>query len=86
MSATGRGAPAQSATADREIVDLPGHQRPTGAGVRVDQAREAAGYRDVRIAGGGATILEYVSAGLTTSSRSRSHPCYSAPESACSRA
>jgi dihydrofolate reductase len=28
------------------------------------QAREAAGDRDVRIAGGGATILEYVKAGL----------------------
>jgi dihydrofolate reductase len=28
------------------------------------QAREAAGERDVRIAGGGATILEYVNAGL----------------------
>ena len=28
------------------------------------QAREAAGNRDVRIAGGGATILEYVNAGL----------------------
>jgi len=31
----------------------------------LDQAREAAGNRDVRIAGGGATILEYVNAGLT---------------------
>jgi dihydrofolate reductase/uncharacterized protein YndB with AHSA1/START domain len=30
----------------------------------LDQAREAAGDRDVRIAGGGATILEYVNAGL----------------------
>jgi dihydrofolate reductase len=28
------------------------------------QAREAAGDRDVRMAGGGATILEYVNAGL----------------------
>jgi dihydrofolate reductase len=28
------------------------------------QAREAAGDRDVRIAGGGRTILEYVNAGL----------------------
>ncbi|MEU1120534.1 MULTISPECIES: dihydrofolate reductase family protein [unclassified Streptomyces] len=28
------------------------------------QAREAAGDRDVRVAGGGATILEYVNAGL----------------------
>jgi dihydrofolate reductase len=30
----------------------------------LDQARTAAGDRDVRIAGGGATILEYVNAGL----------------------
>src|SRR3954453_9140279 len=30
----------------------------------LDQAREAAGDRDVRIAGGAATILEYVNAGL----------------------
>jgi dihydrofolate reductase len=30
----------------------------------LDQARAAAGGRDVRIAGGGATILEYVNAGL----------------------
>jgi dihydrofolate reductase len=30
----------------------------------LDQAREAAGERDVRIAGGGATILEYLNAGL----------------------
>ena len=29
-----------------------------------DRAREAAGDRDVRIAGGGATILEFVNAGL----------------------
>ena len=30
----------------------------------LDRAREAAGDRDVRIAGGGATILDYVNAGL----------------------
>ncbi|MDQ2654541.1 MAG: dihydrofolate reductase family protein [Chloroflexota bacterium] len=30
----------------------------------LDQAREAAGNRDVRVAGGGTTILEYVNAGL----------------------
>jgi dihydrofolate reductase len=30
----------------------------------LDQARKAAGDRDVRVAGGGATILEYVNAGL----------------------
>ncbi|HEX3509929.1 MAG TPA: dihydrofolate reductase family protein [Solirubrobacteraceae bacterium] len=35
-----------------------------GIGPALDQAREAAGDRDVRIAGGGATILEYVNAGL----------------------
>ena len=36
----------------------------TGVGCPAHQAREAAGDRDVRIAGGGATILEYVNAGL----------------------
>ena len=30
----------------------------------LDRAHEAAGDRDVRLAGGGATILEYVNAGL----------------------
>jgi dihydrofolate reductase len=30
----------------------------------LNEAREAAGDRDVRIAGGGATILEYLNAGL----------------------
>ncbi len=30
----------------------------------IDQAREAAGDRDVRVAGGGKTIVEYVNAGL----------------------
>jgi dihydrofolate reductase len=35
-----------------------------GIGPALDQAREAAGDRDVRIAGGGATILQYVNAGL----------------------
>src|SRR4051812_9776250 len=35
-----------------------------GIEIALDQAREAAGVRDVRIAGGGATILEYVNAGL----------------------
>ena len=35
-----------------------------GIEAALDQAREAAGDRDVRIAGGGATILEYVNAGL----------------------
>jgi dihydrofolate reductase len=35
-----------------------------GIGPALDQARQLAGHRDVRIAGGGATILEYVNAGL----------------------
>src|SRR5690242_18986731 len=35
-----------------------------GIGPALDRARAAAGVRDVRIAGGGATILQYVNAGL----------------------
>ena len=35
-----------------------------GIEAALDQARQAAGDRDVRIAGGGATIMEYVNAGL----------------------
>jgi dihydrofolate reductase len=35
-----------------------------GIEAALDQAREAAGDRDVRIAGGGETILAYVNAGL----------------------
>jgi dihydrofolate reductase len=35
-----------------------------GIEAALEQAREAAGERDVRIAGGGATILQYVNAGL----------------------
>ena len=35
-----------------------------GIEAALDQARQAAGDRDVRIAGGGATILEHVNAGL----------------------
>jgi dihydrofolate reductase len=35
-----------------------------GIASALDRAREAAGDRDVRIAGGGATILQYVNAGL----------------------
>ncbi|PJJ63338.1 dihydrofolate reductase family protein [Compostimonas suwonensis] len=35
-----------------------------GIGAALERAREAAGDRDVRIAGGGETILEYVNAGL----------------------
>src|SRR4029453_8760652 len=42
----------------------PFHFNNDGIEPALDQAREAAGDRDVRIAGGGATILEYVNAGL----------------------
>jgi dihydrofolate reductase len=35
-----------------------------GIETALDRAREAAGDRDVRVAGGGATILEYLNAGL----------------------
>jgi len=35
-----------------------------GIGPALDQAREAAGDRDVRIAGGAATILQYMNTGL----------------------
>ena len=35
-----------------------------GIETTLDQAREAAGDRDVRVAGGGATILEYANASL----------------------
>jgi dihydrofolate reductase len=35
-----------------------------GIELALEEARQAAGDRDVRIAGGGATILEYVNAGL----------------------
>ena len=35
-----------------------------GIEAALDQARAAAGHRDVRVAGGGQTILEYVNAGL----------------------
>ncbi|MGS0684950.1 dihydrofolate reductase family protein [Nakamurella sp. GG22] len=35
-----------------------------GIGAALDRAREAAGDRDVRIAGGGRAILEYLNAGL----------------------
>ena len=42
----------------------PSTSSTTASSTALDQAREAAGDRDVRIAGGGATILEYVNAGL----------------------
>ena len=52
----------------REPWERPGgttfHFVSDGISSALDQAREAAGDRDVRVAGGGATILEYVNAGL----------------------
>ena len=52
----------------REVWERPGgttfHFVNDGIETALDQALEAAGDRDVRIAGGGATILEYVNAGL----------------------
>src|ERR1700730_11362012 len=42
----------------------PFHIGTDGSETALDQAPAAAGARDVRIAGGGATILEYVNAGL----------------------
>lgn len=53
---------------EREPWERPGgtvfHFVNDGIGSALEQAREAAGDRDVRIAGGGATILEHVNAGL----------------------
>jgi len=52
----------------REPWERPGgttfHFVDDGIEAALDRAREAAGDRDVRIAGGGATILGYVNAGL----------------------
>ena len=52
----------------REPWERPGgttfHFVNDGIEAALDQAREAAGARDVRIAGGAETILEYVNAGL----------------------
>lgn len=52
----------------REPWERPGgttfHFVNDGSGSALDRAHEAAGDRDVRIAGGGATILEHVNAGL----------------------
>jgi dihydrofolate reductase len=54
--------------AKRDPLERPGgttfHFVNDGIAPALDQAREAAGGRDVRIAGGGATILEFVNAGL----------------------
>lgn len=53
---------------EREPWERPGgtvfHFVNDGIGSALEHAREAAGDRDVRIAGGGATILEHVNAGL----------------------
>ncbi|HET9649439.1 MAG TPA: dihydrofolate reductase family protein [Microlunatus sp.] len=52
----------------REPWERPGgttfHFVDDGIDSALDRARDAAGDRDVRIAGGGATILEYLNAGL----------------------
>jgi dihydrofolate reductase len=52
----------------RDLWERPGgttfHFVNDGIESALDRAREAAGDRDVRIAGGGATILEYLNAGL----------------------
>ena len=54
--------------AGRDDWERPGgttfHFVTDGIGSALDRAREAAGERDVRIAGGGETILQYVNAGL----------------------
>ncbi len=57
-----------------------------GIEAALDQAREAAGDRDVRIAGGGATILEYVNASLIDEFSIALSPVLLRSESACSRA
>jgi dihydrofolate reductase len=61
-------APRSRTTRMRDPWERPGgttfHFVNDGIEAALDQAREAAGDRDVRIAGGGATILEYVNAGL----------------------
>ncbi|MFF0902914.1 UNVERIFIED_CONTAM: dihydrofolate reductase family protein [Kocuria sp. CPCC 205316] len=53
---------------EREPWERPGgttfHFINDGVESALGQAREAAGNRDVRVAGGGATIVEYVNAGL----------------------
>lgn len=53
---------------EREPWERPGgttfHFINDGIESALGQAREAAGNRDVRVAGGGATIVEYVNAGL----------------------
>ena len=46
-----------------DVIREGGSPRELGQ-LHLDQARTAAGERDARIAGGGATIVEYVNAGL----------------------
>lgn len=74
----------------REPWERPGgtafHFINDGIKVALDSAREAAGERDVRVAGGGATILQYVSARLVDEFTIALSPCCSAPASACLRA
>jgi dihydrofolate reductase len=52
----------------------------------LDQARKAAGDRDVAIAGGAATVNQYLAAGWSTNSAHTSHQSPSAPANASSTA
>lgn len=61
------------------------HFTDDGIEVALDRARTAAGDRDVRISGGGATILQYLNAGLVDEFTSRSPPCCSGPGPVSSR-
>ena len=54
----------ENVTAGSGRVGRPSTSSTTASRRRSTKTREAAGSRDVRIAGGGATILEYVNAGL----------------------
>lgn len=51
----------------------------------LQQARAVAGERDVRIAGGGEAIVQYLNAGWWMSSTWHWHPCSLDPVLACSR-
>ena len=57
-----------------------------GIETALERARDAAGQRDVRIAGGGETILEYLNAGMVEEPGSRFRPSCSGPGSVCSKA
>jgi dihydrofolate reductase len=50
----------------------------------LEQARAAAGDRDVLVAGGADAVQQYLRAGCSTSSRSTSSRCFSAAAFACS--